>query len=745
MNDTLINAYSGIKTHQFGLDSVSNNIANVNTIGYRENIPQFESLFSSNMDTLNANSPLKNDMNYGATKSSNAISTRGGSYKASDGEFNVAYEGKGWFIVGENKDGSFEIKDDGFEKKQRNYFTRDGSFARDGDGYIVNSGGYYMYGVDLGKIKDGIYTSSKSEDKDFEDLASGKLKPMQVPQNLYYRPVLTTKLDISTNLNKNENVISASAFFKDKKGEFDMARFMDTDINAFATDDTPLNAPSYNEAKITLDKNGKKEVISLKYGQGGAEAGEFRTLNDLKNLLRDKVGLDLEVSRDASGKVDDKVALEIRNNSYKNLNIELGGSLFDKLGFKGKNENFASGAGGSFNPNRAYEKNAIVQDKGAVFLRTGETGESEDPFTDSANWKMIDSSGVAQWSENATYMEGDVVVNDGKLYRRTTHAGNNPISEGNWEDLGSAEVSLPPAYESGKTYQVGDIVSVDGRLYRKKVDSGSSDPKADSIGWQELRGDSFHSEFIQMPSYQTNAEIYDESGKKFLVQSHYFMVQSGNPESTPPTQEQWEVRSAVFDQHGDIMISPDWVTHTISFDSSGKPSAAPVELEFGDKKITYNIAGAKDSQSSNFVYRDSAILSKDQDGRAEGHLRDVRIDKDGIIYLAFDNGAYEPMGRIGVAAFVNDQGLKKVGGNLFEMSEAVVNGDKRTASGRPILGWQGRELKFGSIMYKYLETSNVDVGNALTDLIVMQRGYSMNAKAFTTGDDLVKEALNLKR
>ena len=150
MNSTLINSYSGIRTHQFGLDSISNNIANVNTIGYRRNIPQFESLFSTNMDSLNADSPINNDMNYGATKSSNAISTRSGSYKASDGEFNVAYEGKGWFVVGEQKSGSFEIKDDGYEKKQKNYFTRDGSFLRDGEGYIVNTSGYYMYGVDLG-------------------------------------------------------------------------------------------------------------------------------------------------------------------------------------------------------------------------------------------------------------------------------------------------------------------------------------------------------------------------------------------------------------------------------------------------------------------------------------------------------------------------------------------------------------------------------------------------------------------
>ena len=91
MNGTIVNASSGIRTHQFGLDSISNNIANVNTIGYRENIPQFESLFASNLDTLNADSPINNDFNYGATKSSNAISTRSGSYKSSEGEFNIYY------------------------------------------------------------------------------------------------------------------------------------------------------------------------------------------------------------------------------------------------------------------------------------------------------------------------------------------------------------------------------------------------------------------------------------------------------------------------------------------------------------------------------------------------------------------------------------------------------------------------------------------------------------------------------
>ncbi|RDU59265.1 flagellar hook-basal body complex protein [Helicobacter marmotae] len=745
MNGTLINAYSGIKTHQFGLDSISNNIANVNTIGYRENIPQFESLFSSHLDTLNSSSPISNDMNYGANKSSNAISTRSGNYKASDGEFNIAYEGKGWFVVGEQKSGSFEIKDDGYEKKQKTYFTRDGSFTRDGEGYIVNSGGYYMYGIDLGKIENDVFSASKDEDKDFAALSSGALKPLQIPQNLYYHPVLTTKVDLSANLNKNEGAISVSAFFKDKDDVFDMQRFMDTDINAFATDDTPINAPSYNEVRLSLEKNGKKEVLVFKYGQGGEEAGEFRTFNELKKLLHDKAGLDLEVSRNVENKVDQKVSLELRNNSYKNLNIELGGSLFDKLGFKGKNESFSSGASLNFSPNKAYEKNAIVEYKNVVFIRTGEQGTSQDPFSDTENWRILDTSGLNAWSEDATYLEGDIVSSDGKIYKRTESAGNNPIDSGNWEEIADMQFSLPPAYDKDSTYNVDDIVNYEGKLYRKILDNGSSDPKVDKLGWQEIHGDSFYSSFIQMPSYQTNVEIYDESGKKFLIQSRYFMVSSGDSLSSPPKGEQWEVHSAIFDQQGEIMISPEYVVHNIEFDSNGKPSAEPVELAFGDKKITYNIAGTNEVPSSNLVYRDSGIISKEQDGMSEGHLRDIRIDKDGIIFLAFDNGAYEPMGRVGVAAFVNDQGLKKVGGNLFEMTEMVVNGDSSTISGRPILGWDGKALKFGSILYKYLETSNVDVGNALTELIVMQRGYSMNAKAFTTGDDLVKEALNLKR
>ena len=52
---------------------------------------------------------------------------------------------------------------------------------------------------------------------------------------------------------------------------------------------------------------------------------EFRTFNDLKNLLREKVGLDLEISKGADGKVGEKVSLELKNNSYNNFTLSLEG------------------------------------------------------------------------------------------------------------------------------------------------------------------------------------------------------------------------------------------------------------------------------------------------------------------------------------------------------------------------------------------------------------------------------------
>ncbi|MDD9330429.1 MAG: flagellar basal body rod C-terminal domain-containing protein, partial [Bartonella sp.] len=52
---------------------------------------------------------------------------------------------------------------------------------------------------------------------------------------------------------------------------------------------------------------------------------------------------------------------------------------------------------------------------------------------------------------------------------------------------------------------------------------------------------------------------------------------------------------------------------------------------------------------------------------------------------------------------------------------------------------------FGTLSSGYLEDSNVDMGDELTDMIEAQRNYTANSKVFQTGSELMDVIVNLKR
>ena len=537
MNGTMINSFSGIKTHQFGLDSLANNIANVNTIGYRENQPQFESLFTSSLDSLNANSAINNDYNYGVTKASNAISTKSGSYKNSDGEFDVAYEGKGWFVVGENKGGSFVIKDDGYESKQKTYFTRDGSFLRDGEGYVVNSSGYYMYGVNLGKINNNVFTTSNNSDEDFTKLATGELQPIQIPQDLYYKPVLTTKVDLSLNLNKKQSSVNATQVYSLPDGSFDEERFLNADLNGFSANGETLDATTFDKILITINNNGRNQDIELRYGK------DFRTFNELKTALLQKAGIGLDITRLPDGSVS-KVGLKLSNATYTTKDMTISGNLAEKLGIAGRNENFASGVDSQYRPSKNYNNGDIVNNQGIVFRYIGTSGNSQ-PLQDPANWEVLDTSALGEWQERTSYQVGELVNYNGNVYKRTESNGNSNPQEGGWEQVVASARNLPQDFVEGTNYAPKTIINYQGKLY-ERVSEGISNPKQDQIGWKALGNDSFESAYLEVPSYQSNVEVYDESGAKFLLQSHYYLINSADVTTDPRINENSEVRTQLF-------------------------------------------------------------------------------------------------------------------------------------------------------------------------------------------------------
>jgi len=84
---------------------------------------------------------------------------------------------------------------------------------------------------------------------------------------------------------------------------------------------------------------------------------------------------------------------------------------------------------------------------------------------------------------------------------------------------------------------------------------------------------------------------------------------------------------------------------------------------------------------------------------------------------------------------MNPAGLRAIGGNLFEQTEA---------SGQPSYGLPAEE-GFGSIAQGYLEKSNVDVVQEMINLIVSQRAYEINSKVVKTSDEILAMTNSLKR
>ncbi len=731
MNSTLFNGYSGIKTHQFGLDSTSNNIANINTTGYRANMPEFKSLFSNALNSTNPNSPVSSDMNYGSSAASNAISTISGSYKESDGELNIAYAGKGWFVVGNNEGSNFNIE----EPNSNAFFTRDGSFLRDAKGYIVNSSGHYMMGVDLGKIQDGVFISNKEIDE--EALSSGELQPLRIPQDLYYGPTQTTKVNVAINLNPNQSILPAYEIFSNNNGVVDNEAILNQDINSFLVDNEQINAEIFNDANIKVTQNNNTKEYIFKYKDDGENG--FRTLGELIQKIKDKTGLDLELNSNANGDFHKNILLELKNNSLSNIGVELSGRLFDKLGLNGSKE-LDNLKIKDFNPSKIYEIGDYTKIDGAIFRRLDSSGSSN-PLDDSQSWALVDSSGVKDYNAESSYELNDLVKNNGKIYQKINEANSSLEDTTSWKELGDVKNIDINQYDSNINYLKNDLVYFNNSIYIKIGDSSNGNPEDDKMNWKILDSEKFLSDKIGVANYKTTTEIFDENGQKQVIISKFILQDNSNDKKT------WNVKTAVYDKDG-LNILSDEVSSNIVFDKDGKViQSDDIELKVNDRSILYSLNGSEDKSSTSVTYVDSSILGEMKDGIQKGELSNISIDNNGLINLAFSNGITETMGRVGVVAFVNDQGLQKIGGNLFEMSAISRDGQESViASGSPILGWDvDGKLRFGQVLHKYLETSNVNPADAMTDLIVFQRGYAMNAKAFTTGDDLIKEAINLKR
>ncbi|MFN8531964.1 MAG: flagellar hook-basal body complex protein [Dehalococcoidia bacterium] len=126
------------------------------------------------------------------------------------------------------------------------------------------------------------------------------------------------------------------------------------------------------------------------------------------------------------------------------------------------------------------------------------------------------------------------------------------------------------------------------------------------------------------------------------------------------------------------------------------------------------------------------------------------VSPNGVLTGFASNGAATAIAQIAIANFPNPSGLQKVGSNMFEWTPAAGLAAGAPATPDPqsiannvsgIAGTSGR----GELMPGTLEMSNVDIASQMSAMIVTQRGFQVNSRSVTTGDEILQELLNLKR
>lgn len=232
------------------------------------------------------------------------------------------------------------------------------------------------------------------------------------------------------------------------------------------------------------------------------------------------------------------------------------------------------------------------------------------------------------------------------------------------------------------------------------------------------------------PDTLTSAmEVFDQAGVSHTLTMNFERQADGSWTITPslPPADGTVLSAPItglrFNDDGSP-IALAQLTSTVSLSLTGQTAVQDVNLDLGQDGLFTGITqfGA-----------DGEIVVGEQNGYGTGTLADLSVDADGSINGLYTNGQSRVLGAMGIATFVNPEGLTQTGDNLYAAS---LN------SGTVSLG-AGATGGAGRVVGGALENSNVDTAEQFVHLIEAQRGFQANARVITAQNEVLRDMVNL--
>ncbi len=268
-----------------------------------------------------------------------------------------------------------------------------------------------------------------------------------------------------------------------------------------------------------------------------------------------------------------------------------------------------------------------------------------------------------------------------------------------------------------------------------------SDPQATATMRLQLNLDAQTD--LAAPPFATSIAVYDSLGAEHDLTMR-FTPQDTDSDGTID-QWLWEAMLPASELAGGGTGDTVVGSGTLQFDGSGQLVSPTTDQSISipawsngadAQTVTWQLFDPESGDPVLSSFAKSSVLSDyTQDGFPPGELQGLSVDAAGLITGTFSNGRTEELAQIAIANFNNPGGLLKAGDNEFVAT---------VGSGPAVIGEAGLGGR-GSIAAQALELSNVDITEQFTDLIIAQRGYQSNSRVITTTDEVIQEALSLKR
>lgn len=184
-------------------------------------------------------------------------------------------------------------------------------------------------------------------------------------------------------------------------------------------------------------------------------------------------------------------------------------------------------------------------------------------------------------------------------------------------------------------------------------------------------------------------------------------------------------------ENPDGSTNPDYTLNTEALASVLSNGADPTQ----EITIDFNLDPTEATVNEPTQYASAfEVTSLEQDGLPVGRLTGIDIGPDGLVRATFSNGTSEPITRVALVRFANEQGLTQQ--SSTEWKESILSGEA--------LAGEATTGTYGEINSSALEQANVNLTTELIDMIIAQRNFQANSRALEVNNSLNQTILNIR-